>query len=133
MSDLGSVPAELFGGGHVAHLATLRSDGAPQSRRLCTIVHNGHVAFFTQSSSPKARDIAHDARVALSVTDKTNPYRSAWVRGRVVQVLEGDEALAVIDLISQAYIGRPFPMRSGSVFIVAAEAQGSASLPFNDG
>ena len=130
--SLEPVPAELFGGGHVVHLATLRPDGAPQSRPLWTIVHDGNVVFFTQPTSPKARDVAGDPRVALSVTDKMNAYRSAWIRGSVVRVIEGDEALAIIDLISNAYIGRPFPMRSGNVFVVEAEAQGSADLPFED-
>jgi PPOX class probable F420-dependent enzyme len=130
--SLDPIPGELFDGGHVVHLATLRPDGAPQSRPLWTIVHDGNVVFFTQATSPKARDVARDPRVALSVTDKRNPYRSAWLRGRVARVIEGDEALAIIDLISEAYIGRPFPMRSGNVFVVEAEAQGSADLPFAD-
>jgi PPOX class probable F420-dependent enzyme len=130
--SLEPVPAELFGGGHVVHLATLRPDGAPQSRPLWTIVHEGHVVFFTQPTSPKARDVARDPRVALSVTDKHNPYRSAWLRGSVVRVIAGDEALVIIDLISDAYIGRPFPMRSGNVFVIDAEAQGFAELPFED-
>jgi PPOX class probable F420-dependent enzyme len=130
--SLDPIPAELFGGGHVVHLGTLRPDGAPQSRPLWTIVHDGNVVFFTQATSPKARDVAGDPRVALSVTDKRNPYRSAWLRGHVVRVIEGDEALAIIDLISDAYIGRPFPMRSGNVFVVEAEAQGSAELPFEE-
>jgi PPOX class probable F420-dependent enzyme len=130
--SLGPVPAELFGGGHVVHLATLRSDGAPQSRPLWTIVHDGNVVFFTQPTSPKARDVARNPRVALSVTNKQNPYRSAWLRGRVARVIEGDEALAIIDQISHAYIGRPFPMRSGNVFVIEPEAQGSADLPFKD-
>ncbi len=124
--------AELFGGGHVVHLATLRPDGAAQSRPLWTIVHDGNVVFFTQAASPKARDVTHDPRVALSVTDRKNSYRSAWLRGRVAQVIEGDEALAIIDRISDAYIGKPFPMRSGNVYVVDAEAQGSATLPFED-
>jgi PPOX class probable F420-dependent enzyme len=132
MTELEPICAELFAGGHVVHLATLRADGSPQSRPLWTIVHEGNVVFFTQPSSPKARDVARDARVALSVTDKANPYRSAWVRGRVTRVIEGDDALAIIDLISDAYIGKPFPMRSGNVFVVEADAQGGAELPFED-
>jgi PPOX class probable F420-dependent enzyme len=130
--SLEPVPAELFGGGHVVHLTTLRGDGAPQSRPVWTIVHDGNVVFFTQPSSPKARDIARDPRVALSVTDRANPYRSAWLRGRVARVVAGDDALAIIDRISDAYIGKPFPMRSGEVFVVEAQAQGSADLPFED-
>jgi PPOX class probable F420-dependent enzyme len=130
--ELEPIPAELFGGGHVVHLATLRPDGSPQSRPLWTILDDGHVVFFTQDTSAKARHIARDPRVALSVTDRRNAYRSAWVRGRVAHTIEGDEALAIIDRISDAYIGRPFPMRSGTVFVVDAEAQGSADLPFED-
>jgi PPOX class probable F420-dependent enzyme len=130
--ELDPISAELFGGGHVVHLATLRADGGPQSRPLWTIVHDGNVVFFTQETSPKARDVARDPRVAISVTDKANAYRSAWVRGRIGRTVRGDDALAIIDLISDAYIGRPFPMRSGTIFVVDAEAQGSADLPFED-
>jgi PPOX class probable F420-dependent enzyme len=132
LSELEPQVAELFGGGHVVHLTTLRPDGAPQSRPVWTIVHEGHVVFFTQPSSPKARDVANDPRVALSVADKANPYRSAWLRGRVGRVVEGDDALAIIDRISDAYIGGPFPMRSGNVYVIDADAQGSATLPFKD-
>jgi PPOX class probable F420-dependent enzyme len=132
MSGLEPPVEELFGGGHVVHLTTLRPDGSPQSRPVWTIVHEGHVVFFTQASSPKARDVANDPRVALSVTDRRNSYRSAWLRGRVIRVLEGDEALAVIDRISQAYIGQPFPMRSGNVYLVGPDAQGATELPFSD-
>lgn len=124
---------ELFGGGHVVHLTTLRADGAPQSRPVWTIVHEGRVVFFTQPKSAKARDLARDPRVALSVTDRRNSYRSAWLRGRVAHVIEGDDALDVIDRISEAYLGRPFPMRSGNVYVVEADAQGNAVLPFSDG
>jgi PPOX class probable F420-dependent enzyme len=124
--------ADLFGGGHVVHLTTLRADGAPQSRPLWTIIHDGNVVFFTQPSSPKARDVERDPRVALSVTDRANSYRSAWLRGSVARVIEGEAALAIIDRISDAYIGKPFPMRSGSVYVIEPEAQGSATLPFTE-
>jgi PPOX class probable F420-dependent enzyme len=124
--------ARLFGGGHVVHLTTLRADGSPQSRPVWTILHEGSVVFFTQPGSPKARDVARDPRVALSVTDRTNLYHSAWLRGRVERVIEGEAALEIIDRISDAYIGDPFPMRSGNVYVVEPEAQGTATLPFTD-
>jgi PPOX class probable F420-dependent enzyme len=132
MSTLDPVVAELFGGGHVVHLTTLRPDGAPQSRPVWTIVHEGHVVFFTQPHSPKARDVANDPRVALSVADRGNSYRSAWLRGHVGRVIEGEDALPIIDQISHAYIGKPFPRRSGNVYVVEPDAQGSAELPFSD-
>jgi PPOX class probable F420-dependent enzyme len=130
--DLDPIPAELFAGGHVVHLATVRPDGAPQSRPVWTILHDGQVVFFTQPSSAKARHLARDPRLSLSVADRRNSYRSAWVRGRVARTIEGEDALAIIDLISNAYTGKPFPMRSGTVYVVEAEAQGAMELPFED-
>jgi PPOX class probable F420-dependent enzyme len=130
--SLDPIAEELFAGGHVVHLATVRPDGAPQSRPVWSILHDGDIVFFTQPQSAKARHLRNDPRVSLSVTDKRNPYRSAWVRGRVGRVLHGDEALAIIDRISHAYTGEPFPMRSGDVYVVDAEASGSLELPFRD-
>jgi PPOX class probable F420-dependent enzyme len=130
--SLDPIAEELFAGGHVVHLATVRPDGAPQSRPVWSILHDGDIVFFTQPQSAKARHLRNDPRVSLSVTDKRNAYRSAWVRGRVGRVLHGDEALAIIDRISDAYTGEPFPMRSGDVYVVDAEASGSLELPFRD-
>lgn len=130
--SLDPVAAELFAGGHVVHLTTLRPDGSPQSRPVWTILHEGSVVFFTQAGSAKAKHIRNDPRVALSVTDRANSYRSAWLRGRVGRIVEGDDALAIIDEISHAYIGEPFPMRSGDVYVVEPEASGSMELPFRD-
>ena len=80
-----------------------------------------------------ARSLERDPRVALSVTDRANSYRSAWLRGRVARVIEGEEALEIIDRISHAYTSRPFPMRTGNVYVVEPDAQGEALLPFSDG
>ena len=105
-------------------------DGAPHSIPVWAILEDGRIAFFTQSRSRKARNLAHDPRVALSIVDEANPYRNAQIRGRVVETVEGEDALAVIDRISQHYIGRPFPMRSGIVFWIEPERQHFVELPF---
>ena len=97
---------------------------------MWAILEGGRIAFFTQSRSRKARNLARDPRVALSLVDDENPYRNAQIRGRVVETVEGDEALAVIDRISQHYIGAPFPMRSGTVYWVEPETAHFIELPF---
>jgi pyridoxine/pyridoxamine 5'-phosphate oxidase len=94
------------------------------------IVEDGRVGFFTQATSRKARNLAGDPRVALSVVDAENPYRNAQLRGRVVEVVEGEPALEVIDRISQRYIGQPFPMRSGNVYWIEPETAHFIELPF---
>ncbi|HEY6055741.1 MAG TPA: PPOX class F420-dependent oxidoreductase [Gaiellaceae bacterium] len=132
MAELTEEERELFAGGNYVHLATVLPDGSPHSVPLWTIVEGGRIAFFTQTTSRKARNLAREPRVALSVVDRANPYHSAWARGRVAETLEGDEALAVIDRISDAYIGAPFPMRSGVVFLVEVERSGALTLPFRE-
>jgi PPOX class probable F420-dependent enzyme len=95
-------------------------------------LEDGRVAFFTQPQSRKARNLARDPRVAISVHDRDNPYRTGWVRGRVAETLEGDAALEVIDRLSRKYTGQDFPMRSGVVYLVEPERTGSMELPFRD-
>src|SRR5215212_11641602 len=112
---------ELFEGANFAHIATLMPDGSPHSVAVWAGVEDDRVVFFTQPSSQKARNIGRDARVAISITDHANPYRTGRVRGRLVATREGDEALEVIDRISHKYTGQPFPMRSGVVYEIEAE------------
>jgi hypothetical protein len=38
------------------------------------------IAFFTQSQSQKARNLARDPRLAISITDHGNPYRTGAAR-----------------------------------------------------
>jgi PPOX class probable F420-dependent enzyme len=90
------------------------------------------IAFFTQSQSQKAKNLARDPRLAISITDHVSPYRTARVRGCVVDTLEGDEALEVIDRLSERYTGQPFPMRSGIVYLVEPQRVGFMELPFAD-
>jgi PPOX class probable F420-dependent enzyme len=121
---------ELFEGANFAHLATTLPDGSPHTVPIWAGIEDGRIVFFTQESSRKARNLARDPRVAISVIDNENPYRSAWVRGRIAGRRGGDAALEVIDRLSHKYTGAPFPMRSGTVFEIEPERQASMDLPF---
>jgi len=120
----------LCEGANYAHLATLLPDGAPVSIPIWAGVEDGRIVFFTQPESRKAAQLARDPRVALSVLDHDNPYRSARVRGHVAQTIDGNEALAIIDRLSHKYTGQPFPMRSGRVYVIEAERASFTELPF---
>jgi PPOX class probable F420-dependent enzyme len=113
-----------------AHLATVLPDGSPHSVPIWVRLEGDRIAFFTQPGSRKAQNLAADGRVALSLTDFEDPYASASIRGRVVETLQGEAALKVIDRISQKYTGRPFPMRSGVVFLIEPEQSAFVQLPF---
>jgi len=117
---------------NIVHVATLMPDGAPHSVAVWAGVEGDRVAFFTQPQSRKARNLARDGRVALSVVDRDNPYRTARLRGHLAATLEGDEALEVIDRLSVKYTGEPFPMRSGVAYLVDVDHAGFMELPFRD-
>jgi PPOX class probable F420-dependent enzyme len=121
---------ELFEQPSLVHLATVLPDGSPHSVPIWARLEGDRIAFFTQPQSRKARNLAQDGRVAISVADERNPYRNAQVRGRVVETLEGDAALEVIDRLSHDYIGAPFPMRSGVVYLVEPDRAHLVELPF---
>ena len=123
---------ELFERPNLAHVATLRPDGSPHSVPVWARLEGERVAFFTQPSSRKARNLAADGRVAISVADRENPYWMGQARGRVAEMLEGDEALEVIDRLATDYTGKPFPMRSGVVYLVDVEHEHTMKLPFED-
>lgn len=121
---------ELLEAPNFVHLATVLPDGSPHSVPVWARLEGDRIAFFTQTQSRKARNLEQDGRVAISVCDERNPYRNAQIRGRVVETLEGEPALEVIDRISQDYVGAPFPMRSGVVYLVEPERAHLVELPF---
>ena len=94
-------------------------------------VEDGRIAFFTGEESRKARNLERDGRVAISITDDRNPYRSAWIRGRIVDRFTGERANAIVDRISLRYTGQTFPMRDRLVLLIEPERAGTTRLPFD--
>ena len=132
MSELDPDVRALLEAPNFVHVATLMPDGAPASVAVWAGVHEGRPYFFTQPQSQKARNLARDGRIALSVVDRENPYRTGRLRGAVTDTLEGDAALELIDRLSVAYTGAPFPMRSGVVYFVDVTRSAFFELPFSD-
>ncbi len=105
----------LFEAANYGHLATLLPDGSPHTVPVWLGIEGGQIAVLTSPGSRKARNIARDPRVAISVTDRDQPYAMAQVRGRVTARLDGAEAWEIIDRISCDYTGQPYPLRSDRV------------------
>jgi PPOX class probable F420-dependent enzyme len=120
----------LFEGPNYAHVATVLPSGAPHSVPVWITMEGDRIAFFTQERTRKARNLAADPRVAVSITDHEEPYRMAQVRGRVTATVHGEEALAIIDRLAYDYTGKPFPMRSGTVYLVEPERVFAMDLSF---
>jgi PPOX class probable F420-dependent enzyme len=132
MAEIPPDVRSLFEAPNYGHVATLMPDGSPHSVAVWVGVEDGRVVFFTQPTSQKAKNLARDPRVAISVVDRDNPYRTARVRGHVAATREGDDALEAIDRLAHKYTGQPFAMRSGVVFEVEADRVGFMELPFEE-
>ncbi|MGX7679009.1 hypothetical protein ACSMXN_08920 [Jatrophihabitans sp. DSM 45814] len=77
---------------------------------------------FTDPHSRKARNFARDPRVAISVTDRDQPFTMAEIRGRVVEQVDGEIGWQIIDRISKKYTGQPYPLRTGrAAYVIEAE------------
>jgi PPOX class probable F420-dependent enzyme len=122
---------ELFRGANFGHVATTLPDGSPHTVAVWVGMEGDHVVFFTQPASRKARNLARDPRVAISIVDGQNPYRGADLRGRVARTVEGEDALEIIDRLSRKFTGEAFPMRTGTVYLVEPDQVGYRVLPFS--
>lgn len=99
----------LLDGTNIAHVATVGPDGAPHSVPVWVGTDGDHVVFLTGPGSVKARNLARDGRLALSLVDAENPFRMAYLRGHVAECVSGEEAWTIIDRISTKYVGGPYP------------------------
>jgi PPOX class probable F420-dependent enzyme len=102
---------QLLDGANFVHLATLMSDGSPQSVPVWAGRDGDRIVICTGESSLKAKNTARDSRVAISIVDFRNPYSEVQIRGRVVE-RRADPELEIMDPISLKYTGKPFPFRN---------------------
>ncbi|MFE5307612.1 TIGR03618 family F420-dependent PPOX class oxidoreductase [Isoptericola sp. NPDC056605] len=128
-AHLPEIARRLVAEPHVAHLATLLADGSPHSVPLWVAWEGDHLAFLTGPRSQKARNVGRDPRVAVSVTHTERPWEMAMLRGRVVQVLDGDRGWAVVDRIARVHTGADYPRGEERVaFLVDVEHAAAQSF-----
>jgi PPOX class probable F420-dependent enzyme len=96
-----------------AALTTLMEDGWPKTEPVWIGRDRDRIVICTDRKSIKSINIDRDPRVSLSITDFVNPYEQLLIRGRVVEARE-DNDLAIMDVLSQKYLGAPFPRRKWS-------------------
>jgi PPOX class probable F420-dependent enzyme len=106
----------------LAHIATVMPDGGPHSVPVWVGMEGKHAAILTAPGSRKARNIARDPRVSISMTADSASTTMAQVRGRVTERIDGDRAWTIIDRLSMKYLGQPYPLREDRVvFLVQIE------------
>ena len=101
----------LLEGKNFVHLATVMADGSPQCSALWCDYDGTHILLNTAEGRAKPRNLRRNPQVALSVFDQENPYVSATIRGRVVE-LTSEGADEHIDKLAKKYLGEDsYPFR----------------------
>lgn len=87
------------------HLACLNADGTPQASPMWVDLRGDRILLNTAKAHRKYQNLKQNPNVALSNNDATdNPFDHVQVRGRVVEVIEGEQAEADIDALARKYI-----------------------------
>ena len=104
--------ADILDKASFAHLSTLMSDGSPQASAVWVDTDGPLIVINSAEGRLKDRNIRRDPRVAVSIVDPENPYRSLMIRGRVAKI-SNDGADAHIDKMAKKYMGvDEYPFRT---------------------
>ena len=88
MATIPASHADLLTKKWFANLATLNADGSPQVTPVWVDFDGTHLIVNTARGRVKAKNLAREPRVALSIADTENPYRYLGVPGRVTEMTE---------------------------------------------
>lgn len=109
---LDATVTELATGRNFAAFTTLFADGSPQTQVMWVDADDEHVLINTEVHRAKYRNVERDPRVSVMIWDHESPYRYVEIRGRVVEVVRGPDALAHIHACAHRYIDRDYPQEN---------------------
>lgn len=100
-----------------ARLATIRPDGAPQNSVMWFDWDGSRIRMTHTKSRQKYRNLSEDPRVALSLADPDDQYRSLEVRG-LVETIEDDDAQASFYQSLQRRYSRQYPIQDAAERVI---------------
>jgi PPOX class probable F420-dependent enzyme len=92
---------------NVAVLGTVRPDGSPQTSVIWVLRDGDTLLFSSLARRQKARNLAADPRVSVSVYDAANPYVSVEIRGTAELLPDPERTLPLA--LSHKYLGTDPP------------------------
>jgi PPOX class probable F420-dependent enzyme len=104
---------KLLDGRNFATVATLNRDGGPQTSVVWIARDRNTVLFSTTAGRQKARNLARDPRISLTVFDSNDPYQTLEIRGTVELIEDPEKSLP--RTVSQKYLGEEPPPESDDV------------------
>lgn len=129
MSTIPAMAQALLGSDAVAHVWTQNADGTPQVSVVWVIAQGDEILFGTDARSQKAKNLARDDRIILSIEDvernERGYQRHLVIRGRA-RVEPGPDP-ELMDRIALVYTGlrhHPLALRdSDSSVVVRVEVE----------
>jgi PPOX class probable F420-dependent enzyme len=102
--SLNDAARRLLSGRTFATVATVGPGGQPHSSVVWIDRDGDTVLFSVTADKQKARNLARDPRVSLTVFDLTNPYHSVEIRGTAELAQDPERSLP--QRLSQKYLGQ---------------------------
>jgi PPOX class probable F420-dependent enzyme len=100
-----------------AHVATVRADGSPQSSLMWFSWDGEFIRMTHTSKRQKFRNLEQDPRLALSVADPEDEYRSLEVRGVLEEIVHDDDQASFYQGLQQRY-SNVYPVDDANVRVV---------------
>lgn len=93
----------LFEGKNFASVATLMPDGSPQVSVVWVDIEGDIILVNTSEGRVKPNNVRRDARVGIAIYDQNNPYVSAAIQGKVID-MRHDGAEESIHKLAKKYM-----------------------------
>ena len=106
MAELTAKARSLLEGPHLAFLAEVMEDGSPHVSPVWITLEGDNITFNTATGRIKEKNMRRDARVAISIADRNDFFNKVDIRGRVIEMIEGEEADRHIDALAKKYLGK---------------------------
>jgi PPOX class probable F420-dependent enzyme len=114
-AELRDSDVELLKGTNYATFVTIDEDGLPQSTIIWIDAAEGNVLVNTAKGRVKDRNVRRDPKVSVLVVKEGDAYDWISVSGTVVDIEEGERAVAHINELSQRYDGNDYKLAEGMV------------------
>ncbi len=98
----------LAKGPNLATVVTLMPDGQPQALLTWVDTDGDNLLVNTEPQRQRARNLRRDPRITVLIHSAESPWDWSEVRGHVASTVDGDEARAHIDALSNKYVGTDY-------------------------
>ena len=102
----------LLGKPSIGFIATSMTDGSPQLTQVWLDTDGEHVIINSVKTHLKVRNIERDPRVAVAISDPSDPSSYYQVRGQVIDMTT-DGGAEHIEMLSRKYQGIPYQWYGG--------------------